>query len=421
MRRLIASTTMLALAAAGGIASAPVAGAAASGSTGKVPTSFAFKASGYGTSVKGGQVTAGSEGTAFQAFGCSNLAGIDKDNFVTEAELPGAGVAQGVDTHLWTDKSKKGVVSTYATSTVAHVNIAQSGLGSLDLSAVKSVARTWHSASGFHSRTTTTIGGIAFTPPTGDPQSIPIPSPGQSVSVPGLATISLGVGSTQENADSAKAITDGVRIDVIPTATTVRVAHARAILESGIVSGLMHGHASGARADALTDYVHVGKTPLSLMPCRGTDGKERSKSIASVNLGNNAVISGLTTGELGKQSGDRAHGYEFSKIASVTLGSKDLVLTGIIGRANVQLDGGKVVSTTKGSTPGTVEFQGQVQQFPAGGAPLEIPGVAKLEPNLVKRTSNGISVTALRVTLLDGSGLVLNLGEAALGIKPAKG
>ena len=48
---------------------------------------------------------------------------------------------------------------------------------------------------------------------------------------------------------------------------------------------------------------------------------------------------------------------------------------------------------------------------------LNIPGVAKLERNVVHRYTNGISVIALRVTLLDGSGAVLDLGEAHLKIK----
>ena len=176
-----------------------------------------------------------------------------------------------------------------------------------------------------------------------------------------------------------------MRIDVIPTDTTVKVAHARAILERGVKSGLMHGHASGAHASALTDYARIGQTPLSLMPCRGTDGKERSKSIASVDLGNNAVISGLTTRELGKQTADRAKGYELSKVDTVTLGAKDLVIKGVIGRANVLLSGGTVRSSTDGTETGTVEFQGEPQEFPANGDPLEIPGVAKLEPNIVER------------------------------------
>ena len=46
--------------------------------------------------------------------------------------------------------------------------------------------------------------------------------------------------------------------------------------------------------------------------------------------------------------------------------------------------------------------------------------MAKLERNVVDEDPSGIEVVALRVTLLDGSGAVIDLGEAKLGIKRAE-
>ena len=48
---------------------------------------------------------------------------------------------------------------------------------------------------------------------------------------------------------------------------------------------------------------------------------------------------------------------------------------------------------------------------------IEIPGVAKLERRVVTRSATGLRVVALRITLLDGSGAVVNLGEARLQIR----
>ncbi len=45
-----------------------------------------------------------------------------------------------------------------------------------------------------------------------------------------------------------------------------------------------------------------------------------------------------------------------------------------------------------------------------------IPGLAEVEFKVTSRTNSGGKVTAIRVTLLDGSGTVLNLGEAKLNI-----
>ena len=67
---------------------------------------------------------------------------------------------------------------------------------------------------------------------------------------------------------------------------------------------------------------------------------------------------------------------------------------------------------------GTITANGQEYTFPDSD-PLVIDGVAKLERNIVKNIKNGISVTALRITLLDGSGAVANLGEGKFYVKRA--
>ena len=43
--------------------------------------------------------------------------------------------------------------------------------------------------------------------------------------------------------------------------------------------------------------------------------------------------------------------------------------------------------------------------------------MAKLERSIVARTKVGIAVVALRITLLDGTGAVIDLGTAKLSIK----
>jgi len=44
---------------------------------------------------------------------------------------------------------------------------------------------------------------------------------------------------------------------------------------------------------------------------------------------------------------------------------------------------------------------------------------AKLERTIVDRSATGLRVTALRVTVLDGTGAVLNLGRASMAIRSA--
>jgi hypothetical protein len=73
------------------------------------------------------------------------------------------------------------------------------------------------------------------------------------------------------------------------------------------------------------------------------------------------------------------------------------------------------VRTAKGTRLGSITANGQTQTFPPSGV-ITIPGVAKLERKVVSKSTTGITVIALRVTLLDGSGAVINLGEAKLKI-----
>ena len=53
------------------------------------------------------------------------------------------------------------------------------------------------------------------------------------------------------------------------------------------------------------------------------------------------------------------------------------------------------------------------------GDGLEIPGLAKLQSKIVTQSPKGLKVVALRITLLDGSLAVIDLGSVSLGIKSA--
>ena len=171
------------------------AGPTYAGTTDSRSTSFAFKTSGYGTKVKGGQIPAGSSTTGYQVIGCTNRAGKSRTNDVAEATLPGLGTASGIRTRDWTT-SRHGVVASHSTHKIASVTLAQSQLGSVSIRAITSRATAFHDATGFHATTTTRLGALVFTPPIGPEQSFPLPTPDQPITIPGLATIYAGQHST---------------------------------------------------------------------------------------------------------------------------------------------------------------------------------------------------------------------------------
>jgi hypothetical protein len=377
-------------------------------------TTFAFQGSGFGTRVIGGQVPAGSSTTGYQVIGCTNQAGRSRTNDVAEATLPGLGTASGIKTHVWTT-ARHGVVASHSLHRIARVSLVQSTLGSLAIDAITSRATASHDAHGFHATTTTHVGGISFTPPVGPARSFPLPTPDHPVTIPGLATIYAGQHTTRRSGTGALADAFALRVDVIPTGTSLLVSHSRAELDSGLISGVFKGRSAATHViTAAGDIAESGPNPLSPMPCQGTYGKTHRKSLASVDLGGQLVVRGANSSEKGTQKGSRAWGTSRASVARVRLGSQ-LVINGIVGKVSVSRQGRDLTRSADGTSLGTVTVNGHQQKFPKTGV-LEIPGVAKLERAVVTRTHNGISVIGLRITLLDGSGAVVDLGEASLRI-----
>jgi hypothetical protein len=379
-------------------------------------TTYAFKSTGYGTRVLGGQAPAGSQTSGFQVIGCTNQAGVGRENNVGQADVPGLGTASGIKTRVWTTK-KNGVVASHSRHTIHHLHLVSSGVGSLSLDGIRSTALASHDGSGFHSTVSTSLGSITFTPPVGPAQSFPAPAPGQPVNIPGLANIYAGKTRVKHDDTSALAEAVALRIDVIPTDTTVKVGHSRAELASGLTYGVFGGHSDASSVPtALGGMAKSGRNPLSVMPCQGTQGAVHGKAIDRSDLGGQLVGHGLASRERASQDAKGAHGYERGSVARINLGGGQLVIRGIVGKASVSRDSHGIVRSAKGTRVGSVTANGQTQTFPPTGV-LEIPGVARLERHVVSRSKTGLQVIALRMTLLDGSGAVIDLGEASMRVR----
>ena len=379
-------------------------------------TDFAFYAQGHGTKIRGGQVPAGSRTTAFQAIGCTNVAGITKRNEVTDATLPGAGTASDITTKVMT-RYRHGVASSITKTSVAKVVLGEgSGLGTVTLRAINATARASHGPDGFHASFTSTLGKIVFTPPVGPSQEIPVPSPGQYVDIPGLVRIGLGGDNSRTSGSMARAAGYAVVIRMIPTNTKIDIGRGRTIVAKDVKVGLFHGNSAAIDTTALAGNVKVGRQPLSIIPCQGSQGILREKALAGINLDGGLVVNGLRSAYVGDQTDRAAFGRTIGEVASVNLGGGQLVVDAIRGVARVKRTAHGVKRSIRGSSVGTITANGQPQTFPDTGV-LEIPGVAKLERNVTHKGKIGISVVALRITLLDGSGAVINLGSAHLAIR----
>ena len=417
-RLLTVPATVLALSAAALVVpSAPAGAADGAGAAERGPalvrTPFAFRANGFGTSASGGQVPVGSDRTALSSIACTSDAGKAHRNFVEETEVPGLGTVRGVYSRVNT-LLVDGVATSAAVHKAAEIILSESPLGTLSIDGVESTTRAFHDSKGFHAFAETKIAGITFTPPAGPAQTIPIPSVGQPVTIPGVATLTLGRTIEKSSPAGARAYAVGLAIKVIPTDTTVKIARSAAKIERGYKSGIFHGSGVPVRAKVLGELAEVGRVIRQIMPCTGTQGELDASDAADVDLGDQVTVDGASARQRGQQTAAAASGMEGSYVAEVNIGDQ-LVIKGLRSQVEVSRTAAGALKRDATATFGSILVGGQEQSLDQLGE-LEVPGVAKIQTGIVKKIAGGISVVGVRVTLLDGTGAVLDFATSKLSI-----
>ena len=142
-------------------------------------------------------------------------------------------------------------------------------------------------------------------------------------------------------------------------------------------------------------------------------GKEKGKDVAAVSLLPLIQVGAASTRQMGAQRPGRAWGYEEARIARIDLGGGQLVITGIQARANVERTPEGVTFDSKGTKFLAATVNGTEYSFPELDG-ISIPGLVEIETGVVEELPSGLDVVAVRLTLLDGSGAVIDLGHARL-------
>jgi hypothetical protein len=412
MRRLAALLSLLVA-----MTGALVVGSSSPASAEKRPVPFGMAAFGFGAKVKGGDLPVSSGPIARAIVACNNVAGITRDNATATVDLPGLGTIEGVETKVWTRKNGD-TVSTYARHTIADVVLFENVAGKLSITGISSWVRAWHDSTGFHTDARTAVLGIKYKPPGLPATNLPLPSLGNPIVIPGVATIGIG-GTTQVHGPHrAVAQATGLRVHLDPTNTTVALA--RAVARMGEAPhGVYGGIAYGLKASVLGDIVGVGATPQVFMPCAGTEGEVLSSSIASVPL-TGVLDAGVAEVSEKTTHTDRANqGWEKATIAHVSLLGGQVTIDGVQARAFVKRVKGKraLTRSSQGTHTALITVNGTpVDLDQLLENPIEIPGLLKIEGNIVQKLKAGLQVTALRLTLLDGSGAVVDLGVARMRV-----
>jgi len=434
-RRFVASAfTALAV----GVATTAMAQPALAGTV----TDYGFGGRGFGTELRGGPVGVSSGRTAQAMLGCTRMTG-EKRNNTAAAVDTGQGLYTGAinsTTQSYKTKKKFGERSTNRIAEVVigdrnGVNITIEGLRTTSnasvnrrtgkLAAASTFASTDISANTGQEEIDDLLGGVGA----GIGDLLDLIRDNGPIELPGLATIKLGSKNNivRKNVAIAQASALRVILHGPDTKAGTRddilaiIGKSRSTVRRGVTAGVFNGGAVPAKAQALGDLVKVGRLIQRPLPCEGTGGKPRTTSAAGGDLfqADALGLGAVEATSWGVQRANRsAKAWTRSRVAGLDLGGA-LRVNGIVGRALVTTNRqGKVTARSiKGSTIGSLVINGEAHAIPDPGQAIEVPGVAKLQFFVKDRSKRGIKVTALRVSLLDGTGAVVDLGTARTAIK----
>lgn len=396
---------------------------------------YLLAASGYGTRVQSGTLGLQSAPTAYSVIGCGKVTGVTRTNSVTEAHTDQVQV--GAVTTSQRSVYLNGTSIARSITAVASVNVGTDDLG-LRITGLRGIsdarADRYGRLSASHHFTFTGISGLGVDLPY--PLNRPVDviirqlTGGRPVVIPGLGELSLGSGGRTVTSSYARATGVGLQLlhygadrqKGTADDSDVTLVRSYAFLSKAAPYGVFAGGAWGIDATALDGAVQVGRNPYTPLHCQGTGGTVRSQSLAGLNLLNldQLEIGAMTNRVYGRQGIPTRGitGWDESRVASLRLAGGALDVSGIRATARVVRTSDNRFLRYWGQSIGTLKVNGQTRAVPNPGQALEIPGLARVEVPRRVLTANSVKVTALRITLLDGTaaGTVINLGNAqALG------
>ena len=375
---------------------------------GTVRTPFALEGLAFGTQARGQTVPVQSSQTALVVLKCTKDAGIDRSRGVANDDLVGLGQASGIATRTWTT-SKQGVVTSHARSKIGDLTVANVA-GGLTVEALVVTTRTWHDDEGYHRAHGFRLAGLSGEVG-GVPIELPAPAdidPGQTISIPGILRATFDERSGTVTRRGAQATSTGLVIE-LADGSKVSAGRAQTAISGGVVGGLLGGRAQSVRGSGLVETKNVVKKSVS---CRGTDGEWRNEAAAAFTQPG-LEVGATTVGAFGDQLGQgEAVVRTRARSARVEIGDEQIVVTAIRAQSNVVRDGDRYTRTSDGTHLGSLTVNGQERPLPSPGESLVVPGVARITPGVVARTSQGITVVGLRIELLEGGEIVETLDIA---------
>jgi hypothetical protein len=447
LRRTAASITAAGVALSGAVV---LTTAPAQGAVQRFETPFAFQASTYGTRVSLGNPNAGglaSGRTAWSQIGCTAMAPIRHDDGSDLARLNANSMIEvGAVTSTTTTyrRPKKKIFGTRAVNKVAGLTVGPDDGPRLVFDAVTTRAHAFNDKGRFRSQADIDVLGVKGIGISSDGSTTPEPlqqlldaidladnqlveaiiegAGTNGIDVPGLGTIyPAGTSKTPRSRRGATANAFGIRI-ALENGSQVNIGRAWARIQSAHPAGVFAGHAFGLEAKLAEGVLGIGRTPYQKLPCIGTNGEWRRNALADLPQNQNLEAAALTAETFGKPFRDgRAIARSRATLAELVLAGGQLEIRNVIGQVNLfQNRRGRVVRRNiDGTQVGAVLFDSDgdgrldSQKVPAPGEQLELGDLAVITGAVTEKLGKrGLRVHALRVEMLDGTGLTLDLGTA---------
>jgi hypothetical protein len=441
LRRTAASITAAGVALAG---AAVLTATPSQAATKKLETPFAYQGSAYGTRVTAGDPNQGgvaSGRTAWSVLGCTAMAPIRNDRGSNVGKVNANDLIKvgAVDSYTSSyRRPTKKVFGSRSVNKVADIVLGADDGPQLRFAGLTTVAHAYNDKGTFRASADINLLGVEAEGIVPDGSETPGPlsdlldavdeaddqlveaviegAGTNGIDIPGLGTIyPAGTHKTPTSRKGATANAFGIRV-ILENGSRVDIGRAWARIQTAYPAGVFAGHAYGYEAVVGEGVAGLGRTPYQNLPCIGTKGEWRTNPLVEAPRNAQLDASALKAQTYGKPFRDgRAIARARASVTEVSLGGGALELQGVVGQVNVFQDKrGRITGrTTEGTRIGAIIANGEAQEIPAPGETLEIPGVARiragLRQNLGKR---GLRVHALRVELLDGTGLVLNIGTA---------
>src|SRR6266702_1359868 len=291
--------------------------------------------------------------SAVVSFGCQTQAGRHVAN--TVASLDGSPLITTGAINTTGDSADTGLVQSSQFTADLH-----SGL--IAATEVKAVSTTSNDATGLHVSSTGStfvslvVGGTAVT-------ATPAPNTVLSLSVSGqvVGTVTLNEQTQKIGATSASLTVNMIHVNltadipgVASAGTNIIVAHATSDLELN-KAGFLDGQAYGTKA-TVGSLALSGPSAKVTMPCAGTNGRVRTNSVLSVDLGSLGSSGTVTDTAQGTITGTLASGETTSTVQALKLLSSDGGQTFLVTADLVKADahaskaGGVLSFSDSGST-----------------------------------------------------------------------